>query len=132
MQSLSGVYERLAEKQLDASEFDEISRWSMNYVRNETNHHEVALVKDLKGTYRVCLTGFEGSEENGVFHWVAVRVNVDGIAVPGFNGNVASYRHGNCVDVTGSTISIAMNSWSPGLQYFHLEGSLYRDGGGRE
>ena len=122
---LNGPYERLEEETFEYVSYAHSSFWTMSWVREETQHHEVVLVKDVAGDYRVCIDKIEAQLQDGQPGWLALAVKVDEQFLTSF-GDTVPYRQGNCVDVRASTITVRMKSWSPYMSYFFAEGSLLR------
>ena len=122
---LNGRYVRLDEDALESVAYTRSSFWAMSWVRDETQHHAVILVKDVAGEYRICLDNTQATLQDGQPGFVTLRLSVDGQYVQSF-GDTVGYRHQNCVDVSASNIHLELQTWSPYMAYYLVEGSLFR------
>ena len=125
---LVGHYTPLDEVTFEGIAYARSSFWTMSWVADETQHHDVILIRDVAGEYRICLDNTQAQLTNGQPGFVALRLIVDGRSVQSF-GSAVNYRHGNCVDVVASNIHVEMDSWSPSMSYFLVEGTLFRKTG---
>lgn len=98
-----------------------ISAWSMAFGgQGGAQFHDVVLVENVPGTYRVCITNAEVQPTTG---YTNLGIEVDGALVR-FGAEPVPARFGTCTDVKGSRIVMRQLSWSTGLNYYIVTGSL--------
>lgn len=122
---LTGRYTRLAESSLESIIYEPVMRWSMSWVRGETDHHDVALIKDVIGEYRICTNSIAAELDTGTPGSVSLLFEVDGTLLKSYQNNVV-YREDNCVDIAASNVKAKMGPRSPGLSRFFVEGVVLR------
>ena len=124
---LFGTFAELVPETLAPFGYQQISRWTLQWDRGVVNPHSVVLVNGIEGHYQICFNGGEvsptGTTERPNF--VTLRMQVDGAYIRAF-GSMVAYAANTCTNVSGSRIVIEPNTFSPGLNFYKLQGTISR------